>query len=157
MEEARMGEGRKNRPGLDIAFSVPKGRSARTYFAAEPGVDAEHSSQWGGTFAALRGTASDAVAKTMEQIEAVVTTGTRQNAQRSGSIKGQQVWMEVTHRMLPPRPQKSPKTTLWVNGVKMTPKLWKRLQAMTKEEQRAFWHEQLKNMQWTANDEPPVK
>ena len=98
---------RKNRPGLDIAFSLPKGQSVTAYYAAEPDVDAEHSSQWGGTFAALRGISGDAVAETMEQIEAAVTTHTRQSGERSGRVKGQQVWMGVTHRILPPRSRKS--------------------------------------------------
>ena len=151
MEEARMEKERKNRPGLDIAFSLPKGRSVKAYYAAEPDVDAEHSSQWGGTFATLRTASSDAVA---EQIEAAVKTHIHQSGERSGHVKGQQVWMEVTHST---QPQKPPKTTLWVNGVKMTPKLWKRLHAMSKEEYEAFWDEQLKGMQWTANGNSPAE
>jgi hypothetical protein len=47
--------------------------------------------------------------------------------------------------------------TLWVNGVKMTPKLWKRLHAMSDNEYEEFWHEQLKGMQWAANGKPPTE
>jgi hypothetical protein len=156
MEEARMGKERKNRPGLDIAFSLPKGRSVKAYYAAEPDVDAEHSRQWGGKGAILLGASGDAVAKTMEPIEAGVMTHIRQCGERSGLVKGQQVWMEVTHCTQPSLPQKPPKTTLWVNGVKMTPKLWKRLHAMSEDEYAAFWDEQLKGLQWNAGGTLPA-
>jgi hypothetical protein len=150
---------RKKRVGFDIVFPVPKGLSfsdsdaaaAKAYYTADPYSDGEQSSQWGGKGAALLGLSPDDVRKTMEQIEDKMKAHLRQGGERSGRVTGERVWVEVTHRISPPFPLKPPKTTLWVNGVKITPKLWKRLHAMSKEEYEAFWDEQLKDMKWRAS------
>ncbi len=150
----------KKRVGFDIALRVPKGLSLSNsdpanpkayHNTADPYTEGELCGQWGGKTAALLGASGDGVRKMMEQIEAEVKTRVRWGGKRRKRVKGNMIWVEFTHRTSPPAARfKPPKTTLWVNGVKITAKLWKRLQAMSEEEYQAFWHEKLKDMRWRA-------
>jgi hypothetical protein len=143
--------------GFDIAFPIPKGLSlsdsdaddAEAYYTVDPYTNGARSSQWGGKGAALQEACEDAMRKTMEQIAAEARTRVGHCGERSSRGTGEMEWVEFSHRDQPAPSNKPPKTTLWVNGVRITPKLWKRLHAMSKEEYEAFWDKRLKDM-WSA-------
>jgi hypothetical protein len=142
---------RKNRATFDITFQAPKSLSlSDSYFA-----DTDQPSQWGGKLAALFEPSHNDPLNAMERIEANVKTLLNQTGKRSGRVAGKLLSLKFSHRIPRPLPRnKAPKTTLWVSGVKMTAKLSKRLLAMSEEDREAFWHEQLKNMEWHAS--PPA-